>query len=67
MRVSSLLCIALCFLLAPQPSVAEEAALPVGSKAPPFKLQDQNGKQRSLNDLLTGGNVALVFHRSASW
>jgi cytochrome oxidase Cu insertion factor (SCO1/SenC/PrrC family) len=39
----------------------------VGEKAPPFTLKDQGGKERSLDDLLKGGPVALVFYRSASW
>ncbi len=39
----------------------------VGEKAPGFTLKDQQGKDRSLEELLKQGNVALVFHRSADW
>jgi hypothetical protein len=39
----------------------------VGQKAQKFTLKDQAGKERSLDDLLKGGPVALVFYRSASW
>ena len=39
----------------------------IGAKAPSFTLKDQNGKERSLDELLKKGNVALVFYRSASW
>lgn len=41
--------------------------LPVGDKAPAFTLKDQDGKERSLQDLLKKGKVALVFYRSADW
>ncbi len=41
--------------------------LKVGSKAPRFTLKDQEGKDRSLDDLLKKGKVALVFYRSADW
>ena len=48
---------------------AEEGPSPVdvGTKAPAFQLKDQNGKEQSLEGLLTKGNVALVFYRSAGW
>ena len=48
---------------------AEERQSPVdvGEKAPAFRLKDQNGKEQSLEGLLTKGNVALVFYRSAGW
>ena len=39
----------------------------VGTKAPAFTLKDQDGKERSLGDLLGKGKVALVFTRSADW
>ena len=39
----------------------------VGEKAPAFRLQDQNGQQHALEDLLQKGKVALVFLRSADW
>jgi cytochrome oxidase Cu insertion factor (SCO1/SenC/PrrC family) len=41
--------------------------LNVGTKAPAFKLKDQQGKEVSLETLLKKGKVALVFHRSAEW
>lgn len=58
--------VALMAVLASQVTFGDEA-LAVGSRAPAFTLKDQNGKQRSLDDLLKDRNVALVFHRSASW
>ena len=39
----------------------------VGEKAPRFTLKDQAGKDRSLDEFLDGGKVALVFYRSADW
>ena len=39
----------------------------VGTKAPDFKLKDQSGKERTLEEFLKQGKVALVFYRSASW
>ena len=39
----------------------------VGQKAPSFKLKDQSGNERSLNDLLQEGKLAVVFYRSADW
>ena len=45
----------------------EHTGLTVGAKAPAFSLTDQDGKERSLNDFLKKGKVALVFYRSASW
>ena len=45
----------------------EDNAPSIGAKAPSFTLKDQNGKERSLDDWLKKGNVALVFYRSASW
>jgi cytochrome oxidase Cu insertion factor (SCO1/SenC/PrrC family) len=46
---------------------ADKTGLKVGEKAPEFKLKDQAGQEHSLSALLKGGNVALVFFRSASW
>jgi hypothetical protein len=40
---------------------------PVGTKAPGFILQGQDGKAHSLADFLKMGKVALVFFRSAGW
>jgi cytochrome oxidase Cu insertion factor (SCO1/SenC/PrrC family) len=45
----------------------EKTGLKVGTKAPAFTLKDQAGKERSLDEFLKQGNVALVFYRSASW
>lgn len=40
----------------------------VGAKASDFKLKDQHGKERSLQELLKKQKqVALVFIRSTSW
>jgi cytochrome oxidase Cu insertion factor (SCO1/SenC/PrrC family) len=44
-----------------------KTGLKVGVKAPIFKLKDQNGKDRELDEFLKKGKVALVFYRSASW
>ena len=45
----------------------ESTGLKVGATAPKFTLKDQEGKDRSLEDLLKKGKVALVFYRSADW
>jgi hypothetical protein len=45
----------------------DKTGLKVGSKAPAFLLKDQDGKQRSLDEFLKKGTVALVFYRSAGW
>ena len=44
-----------------------EKGLAIGTAAPEFTLKDQNGKDRSLEDLRKEGRIALVFHRSAKW
>jgi cytochrome oxidase Cu insertion factor (SCO1/SenC/PrrC family) len=44
-----------------------KTGLKVGTKAPAFTLKDQNGKERSLDEFLKKGTVAVVFYRSASW
>jgi cytochrome oxidase Cu insertion factor (SCO1/SenC/PrrC family) len=63
-------------LLAPQaalpqqkgkPAPEELTGLKIGTKAPSFTLKDQEGKDRSLDELLKKGKVALVFYRSADW
>jgi hypothetical protein len=46
---------------------AGTGALAVGAKAPPFTLKDQKGAERTLDDFLKKGEVALVFFRSARW
>jgi cytochrome oxidase Cu insertion factor (SCO1/SenC/PrrC family) len=50
-----------------KPASDEQSGAKVGEKAPKFTLKDQEGKDRSLEDLLKKGNVALVFYRSADW
>ena len=45
----------------------EKTGLPVGTKAPPFTLKDQSGKDRTLDESLKKGRVALIFYRSAGW
>ena len=50
-----------------KPAPEEQTGLTVGAKAPTFTLKDQEGKERSLDELLKKGNVALVFYRSADW
>ena len=42
----------------------EQIGLHVGEKAPMFILKDQEGKDRSLDEFLGEGKVALVFYRS---
>ena len=54
-------------LAAENVAAGEDHGLGIGEKAPRFTLKDQNGKERSLDELLKKGNVALVFYRSASW
>ncbi|CAN5558041.1 hypothetical protein BH09PLA1_BH09PLA1_17200 [soil metagenome] len=49
------------------PAPADKTGLPVGTKAPKFALQDQAGKERTLDEFLKDGTVALIFHRSAGW
>ena len=50
-----------------KPAPEELTGLRVGAKAPSFSLKDQQGKERSLNEFLKKGKVALVFYRSADW
>ena len=45
----------------------DRTGLKVGTKAPAFVLKDQDGKERSLDEFLKKGKVALVFFRSAGW
>ena len=46
---------------------AEMTGPEVGARAPAFTLKDQDGKERSLDEFLNKGKVALVFTRSADW
>ena len=52
---------------AADPAPEAKTGLAVGSKAPAFTLRDQTGKERSLDEFLQRGKVAVVFYRSASW
>ena len=48
-------------------AAADPEPLAVGQKALSFKLKDQDGVERSLDDFLKQGKVAIVFYRSADW
>ena len=50
-----------------KPAPDAQTGVKVGEKAPRFTLKDQEGKERSLDELLKKGKVALVFYRSADW
>ena len=50
-----------------KPAPEEQTGLKVGVKAPKFTLKDQEGRERSLDEFLTKGKIALVFYRSADW
>jgi cytochrome oxidase Cu insertion factor (SCO1/SenC/PrrC family) len=50
-----------------KPAPEEQTGLKVGAKAPSFTLKDQEGKERSLEEMLKKGKVGLVFYRSADW
>jgi cytochrome oxidase Cu insertion factor (SCO1/SenC/PrrC family) len=58
-----------CVPQAPAPAAPPEQKAPVqvGAKAPAFTLKDQDGKERSLDEFLKKGTVAVVFYRSAKW
>ena len=45
----------------------DKTGLKVGEGAPGFTLKDQAGKERSLDEFLKTGKVAIVFYRSAAW
>ena len=46
----------------------EMTGLKVGETVPDFALNDQHGKEQSLEGLLAkDGTTVLVFHRSANW
>ncbi len=51
----------------PKPAPEAMTGPAVGTEAPKFTLKDQDGKERSLDDFLSKGKVALVFTRSADW
>ena len=46
---------------------AGDVGLAIGKSAPKFTLPDQNGTPRSLDSFLGGGDLAIVFFRSADW
>jgi hypothetical protein len=48
----------------PKPAPEDQTDLNVGEKAPKFTLKDQQGKERSLDELLKKGKVALASHSS---
>ncbi len=50
-----------------KPAAPEKMGIAVGEKAPPIKLRDQADKERSLEEWLHDGTVAVIFYRSASW
>ena len=50
-----------------KPAPEEQTGLKVGAEAPKFTLKDQEDKERSLDEWLKKGKVALVFFRSADW
>ena len=58
-----------CVPQAPAPAAPpdQKASVEVGAKAPAFTLKDQDGKERSLDQFLKKGTVAVVFYRSAKW
>ena len=50
-----------------KPAAPEKTGVAVGEKAPPIKLRDQADRERSLEEWLHDGTVAVIFYRSASW
>ncbi len=50
-----------------EPVMEGNTGLAAGQKAPSFRLKDQTGTERSLDEFLAQGKVALVFYRSADW
>lgn len=39
----------------------------VGEPIPPFRMKDQTGRWRTLDDIKGPKGAYLVFHRSADW
>jgi cytochrome oxidase Cu insertion factor (SCO1/SenC/PrrC family) len=62
---------ALLLVLSPLPAAdkapEEKTGIKVGGRAPAFTLKDQAGKERTLDEFLKKGKVAVVFYRSAGW
>jgi hypothetical protein len=50
-----------------EPVMEGNTGVATGQKAPSFRLKDQTGTERSLDEFLEQGKVALVFYRSADW
>lgn len=70
MRRTWLLVTAIVALAAQSPVTAAEpeGVVKVGSKAPAFKLKNQDGEAVELAKLVQKDRyLAVVFHRSASW
>jgi cytochrome oxidase Cu insertion factor (SCO1/SenC/PrrC family) len=75
MRWAVPVALGLAALLAPRSALAvdvkqppaDKTDIPVGEKAPKFTLKDQDGKERTLDEFLKKGTVAVVFTRSAGW
>jgi len=71
MRVSTLASFVLLLTVPPasaaEPPIVGKTGLKVGEKAPAFRLKDQDGKERTLEEFTKKGTVAIVFHRSAGW
>lgn len=51
----------------PAPVPIEKRGPAVGSVAPPIRLQDQGGRERTLETLSGKGGLVLLFVRSADW
>jgi cytochrome oxidase Cu insertion factor (SCO1/SenC/PrrC family) len=60
-------CALLMLISAGWAAAADPEPLAVGQEAPAFTLKDQDGAERSLDEFLKKGKVALVFYRSADW
>jgi cytochrome oxidase Cu insertion factor (SCO1/SenC/PrrC family) len=50
-----------------KPAPEEHTGVKIGANAPKFTLKDQKGEERSLDEFVKRGKVALVFYRSADW
>ncbi len=48
-----------------KPAPDEQTGVKVGEKAPKFTLMDQSGKERSLEEFLRKGKVALIMAAKA--
>jgi hypothetical protein len=66
-RTSILFAMAIVAMVSQLVGADDTVGLNPGDKAPEFNLQNQEGKDVKLSELLKKGNVALVFYRSADW